>query len=938
MPPESILRDRMASETILDFAFDKIDRDLAYVMGCIAEVLTEQGYPELAARLPWTGAKPQPPVHAASREQIEREVQLLSIAFQLLNMVEENAAAQARRRRESNQGLLEEAGMWGACLRQLTELGFTPVQIAAALPRIRVEPVLTAHPTEAKRATVLEQHRELYLLLVKRENQMWTPVEQDAIRAEFITALERLWRTGEIRVAKPDIAAERRSAMHYLRDIFPAALPRVDQRLRAAWHASGFPAELISDPMTLPKVAFGTWVGGDRDGHPFVTAAVTVETFAELRRAALQVHTQLLRDLGESLSLSDRLQTPTEPLSKAIATYAALLGPLGESCLKRNPTEPWRQYCNLILERLGGVYAHERSPHHYRRTGELKADLLLLRESLLAVNAGRLVQTLVLPAERALEIFGFHLAVLDIRQNSAVHEKALAQLLVAAGIDGAGFPTWNEKERLVLVDSELRSPRPLTHAEATMNGHLGPEAKMVLECHQVVARQRTDHGVEGVGAFIVSMTRSLSDLLALYVLMRESGLVRWVKDAEVGEGLASEMPVVPLFETIADLAGAPDILRAFLTHPVTRRSLRLQAGPQVKPVQQVMLGYSDSCKDGGIFASQWHLLRAQEELAVVGDELGVDLRFFHGRGGTVSRGAGPTHRFLEALPHGSLHGDMRLTEQGETIAQKYANLLTATYNLELLVAGTASTTIRHTLPAPDFTDVHPLLDRFARGSRLAYESLLAADGFMTYFAEATPIDVLEQAAIGSRPSRRSGKRTLSDLRAIPWVFSWNQSRHYLPGWYGIGSGLQEIHDQDPAGFKLIAKRASDWPFLRYALSNIESNIASVAPDLMATYAALVQDVGIRKAFSERIAQEFARTQRMLELVFGGSSMASRRPRLVRTVQLRDAGLRSLHARQVELLTTWRAQRAEGKTAEADLLLPTLLLSVNAIASGLRTTG
>ncbi len=935
----------MASESILDFAFEKIDRDLAYVMGCFQDVLREQGQGELAQRLPWIQRDPDAPAPVqkhASSEQIEREVQVLSIAFQLLNMVEENAAAQARRRRESTQGMLVEAGHWGASLRQLAAQGFSPQLIAKALPRIGVEPVLTAHPTEAKRGTVLEQHRELYLLLVKRENQMWTPAEQEAIRAEFTAVLERLWRTGEIRMSKPDVAAERRSALHYLRDIFPAALPRVDLRLRQAWREAGFPSELLERPGSLPTVSFGTWVGGDRDGHPLVTAKITQETFTELRRAGIQVHVQRLRILAEQLSLSDRLQPPPSRLAQAIAKYADGLGAAGQQAVQRNPNEPWRQFCNLMLARL--AEAHDapspaaRHPLAYRRPAELQADLQLLRESLLLVNARRLVEAEVDLAERAVAVFGFHLANLDIRQNSAVHEQAIAQLVTAAGIDGGDFPSWSEKDRLALLDSELRSPRPLTHTDVAIAGRLGSQASMVLECYQTVARHRVDHGAEGVGAFIVSMTRSLSDLLTVYVLLREVGMVHWVTEGPGGQGLASEVPVVPLFETINDLEGAPDILRAFLLHPVTRRSLALQCAQRVRPVQQVMLGYSDSCKDGGIFASQWHLHRAQERLAGLGTELGIDIRFFHGRGGTVSRGAGPTHRFLEALPHGSLHGDLRLTEQGETIAQKYANLITATYNLELLIAGTATTALVHTTPAPSFTDCHAVLERFARSSRHAYESLLAVDGFMTYFSEATPIDVLEQAAIGSRPARRTGRRTLSDLRAIPWVFSWNQSRHYLPGWYGIGSGLQEIHDQDPAGFQLIAKRAQDWPFLRYALSNIESNIASVALDLMADYAALVQDPAVRQSIYGLIADEYRRTSRMLELVFGGSSMVSRRPRMVRTVQRRDGGLRALHAHQVALLRRWRAAREAKETIEADRLLPTLLLSVNAIASGLRTTG
>jgi phosphoenolpyruvate carboxylase len=908
----------MAATTFTDFAFDKLDRDLVTVMEAFHRVLTEQGEVELAKRLPWTGHT----VTTGSAEDLsERGIQALSMAFQLLNMVEENSANQARRRRETEAGLIE-AGLWGRALSGLKAEGLTANDVLAVLRHILVEPVLTAHPTESKRSTVLEQHRALYLQLVKRENTMWTPAEQREIAEQIDASIERLWRTGEIRLSKPDVASERRGVIHYLREVFPEVLTRLDQRLRQAWRGVGWDEHQLDDPDVLPGLSFGSWVGGDRDGHPLVTAQITADTLGELRRGALTVHRHHLKRLAVNVSLSVRLQQPDPVFAAAIESLTARCGEAGRKAFERNPKEPWRQWVNLMSARLPPDHGVPEA-WQYQSPDEFAVDLRTLRLGLLAVGASRLARTDLLETERAVAVFGFHLAVLDIRQNSAVHEKALAQLLVAAGIDAANWTEWSEKDRLALLDSELRSPRPLAHPEAK----LGHEATIVLECYRTVAQHRTNFGRKGLGSLIVSMTRSLSDLLTVYVLAREAGLVKLVDD-----GLACELPVVPLFETIGDLEGSGDVLRAFLAHPVTKRSLPQQCPGLPKVRQQIMLGYSDSCKDGGIFASQWGLHKAQERLV---DAAGssADLRFFHGRGGTVSRGAGPTHRFLEALPHGSLCGDLRLTEQGETIAQKYANPLTATYNLELLVAGTTATTLRHRKPGPNFNDTHAVLDHLADASKDVYEALLAADGFMTYFSEATPIDVLEQASIGSRPSRRTGRRTLADLRAIPWVFSWNQSRHYLPGWYGLGSGLEQIAKADPAGFALIQRRAKDWPFLRYALSNIESNVASVALDLMADYASLVSDATVRNTFQSRIADEYRRTCAMLEQVFGGETLAERRPRLVRTLAMRDSGLRALHAHQIALIRRWRGVERNDQS-----LLPTLLLSVNAIASGLRTTG
>lgn len=914
-----------ANDQVLDDAFIKLERDLNYVMVCFRDVLADLGEPDLARRVPWTGE----PLMAEG-EWRDRDLQVLSIAFQLLNMVEENTSAQARRLREARHGTAAEAGLWGWWLGKMRSAGVSADDIARILPEVQVEPVLTAHPTEAKRQTVLEQHRNLYLLLVKRENQMYTPAEQTGIRADIMAALERLWRTGEIFLAKPDVAAERRGAIHYLREVFPQVVPRLDARLRQAWVDQGFDAALIDRATRLPRLTFGNWVGGDRDGHHLVTAQVTRETFGELRRTAIAVQAGQLRQLAAKLSLSNRLQQPALPLLQGIADYVELLGDAGRQALERNPDEPWRQFVNLMIARLPDDDGLGRPPSAgcYRHPRELLDDVNRLRESLLLVKGTRIVESDVVAVERSIEIFGFHLAALDVRQNSAFHDRAVQQLLRAAGVDNE-FPEWSEDRRRELLDRELESPRPLAH-EAV---HAGSEADAVLDCHRVVAKQLRVYGADGIGSFIVSMTRSVSDLLVVYLLAREAGLVRPGAD-----GLICVVPVVPLFETIDDLNGSPAILRAFLQHPVTVRSLRYQAQESGRaPVVQVMLGYSDSCKDGGIVASQWALQKAQARLTEVARDCGVKLRFFHGRGGTVSRGAGPTHRFMESQPHGSLTGSLRVTEQGEVIAQKYANLITATYNLELLTASTVGTTVLHARGEADHQDMAPILDAVAGRSRQAYEALLKADGFMAYYSEATPIDALECSSIGSRPSRRTGSRTLADLRAIPWVFSWNQSRHYLPGWYGVGAGLEGLATDDPAAFAKLSDAVRTWPFLRYVFTNVETNLASVDLAIMRDYAGLVRNASVRADFFARIETEYERSRAMLDSLFG-KPMRERRPRLDKTLLLRDEALRVLHGHQIGILTRWRTLRANNDVAGADALLPTLLLSINAVASGLRTTG
>ncbi len=914
--------------------FEKVDRDLNFVMQCFCEVLEELGEHEIARYLPWLdgGEVSIPPTMS-----IEHIAQAYSIAFQLLNMVEENASAQNRRAIEATIGLTEESGLWGQNLQRLKELGLTDRQIAETLPQIQVEPVLTAHPTEAKRATVLEHHRALYLLLVKRENQMWTPHEQQQIRNQVKTMLELLWRTGEILLKKPGVDSEVRNVIHYLRNVFPEALSWMDRRLREAWAEAGFDPELLREAHHLPRLSIGTWVGGDRDGHPLVTAEVTRQTLHTLRLNALTLLHDRLSGLVVRLSLSGRRQpTPTRLLSR-IAALGEILGEEGMQAIRRNPGEPWRQMVNLMLARLpvevsGTETVHlQEDPTRYRLASELASDMQLLYDSLVEVGSRRVADMDVQPVIRAVQTFGFHLAVLDIRQNSRVHDQALSQGMLAAGLkEGADFPHWDEARRLEFLNCELATPRPFTHLEDP----LGPDAEAVISCYRVLVEHLRTYGPDGLGALIISMTRSLSDLLVVYVLAREARLT-----FTTTEGLGCQLPVVPLFETIEDLTNSPAILREFLNHPVTRRSLEYQrerAGA-AQPVQQVMIGYSDSNKDGGILASQWNLYQAQERLIEVGMNCGVRIRFFHGRGGTISRGAGPTHRFLRALPHTSVEGDLRLTEQGEVIAQKYANLINAVFNLELLTAGTTEVTLRHRHTPNVCLPIEAVIDRLAEQSHRAYQTLLHTEGFLPFFRQATPIDVIESSRIGSRPARRSGQQSLDDLRAIPWVFSWNQARFYLSGWYGVGWALEELQRKDPETFRTICQYAFDWPPLHYIISNIATSIATADREMMQAYAAMVEAAPIRTRVLDRILEEYERTLRMLEVLYDGP-LEERRPRIHKALRMRQEGLHTLHHRQIDLLRIWRCLKQAGDEDDAEPVLLQLLLTVNAIASGLRTTG
>lgn len=919
----------------VSLGFEQIHRDLRYLVSAFAEVLRGLGHAELASHLPWLSedsadveSEPQP-ANLPGRLGLA-----YSVAFQLLNMVEENAAATMRELREAEEGLPAQRGLWGNQLARLKAAGVSPENIAAQMRRVRVEPVLTAHPTEAKRLSVLDHHRNLYSLLEQLRAPVATPTAQHRLKTEVRAALERLWRTGEILLEKPAVADERRNVMHYLREVFPKVLPTLDERARVAWVDAGFDESILQGEGKLPRLSFGTWVGGDRDGHPGVTAEVTRETLESLRAGALVVHHRNLTALSEKLTLTTWMQPLSKDLQDAIARLAAPLGEKAGPILANHPEEPWRQYVELLLARLpldvtpGARQQLRAGAAYYAAPEELAADLVALQRLLRIAGAPRLANVDVGPVLRAVEVFGFHLAQLDIRQNSAFHTKAIGQLMSAAGLDGSQWEQWSEPERLRFLGRELRSPRPFLHPSASA----GPEADAVLSCYRVLAEYLVAYGNHGLGALIVSMTRRLSDLLIVYVLAREAGLLR-----SFPEGIVCLLPVVPLFETADDLAGAPEMLRQFLAQPVTRQSQEFHArreGRAGELVQQVMVGYSDSNKDAGIFASQWALHRAQAKLAEVGKEFRVQLRFFHGRGGTVSRGAGPTHRFLDALPPGTLGGNIRLTEQGETIAQKYGNPSTAAYNLELLLAGVTATATLHTTTVQEEHPLSGLVEKLAEASRAAYRRLLEMDGFMAFYRQATPIDALEQSRIGSRPARRTGAASLADLRAIPWVFSWNQARFYVPGWMGAGSALAAL---DEADFQKLAAELRGWPFLHYVITNIESSIASSDLDLMRAYAELVEDAGVRDRVLKVILAEWELTRSVLDRLRGGA-MASRRPRMWKTLELRAQALRILHRQQIDLLRRWRRLQTTGDETAAQKLLPDVLLSINAIASGLRTTG
>ncbi|BBF92191.1 phosphoenolpyruvate carboxylase [Blastochloris tepida] len=911
--------DASANDGSISGGFVKVGTDFAYLLELFCQVVDESS--TAAGVSPFIRqcfAPDQPAPPAAPDGNAERRCQALSIAFQLLNIVEENTANQIRRRRDGRQRE-SEPGLWLSDLRDLLDRGYSEDAVRGAIADAALEPVLTAHPTEAKRTTVLEHHRALYLLLLERENRAFTDIEFAMFQHRVKAALERLWRTGEISLDRTKLESEIRNVLHYFEHVFPDVVELLDQRFQQAWRAT-----FGSDAPPMPQIEFGTWVGGDRDGHPLVTPEVTQSMLGRLRRGALDVLQARLVQLAVKLSFAvDDGQALPPMLRARIDELAAMLGDDAAPALARNPDEPWRQLINLMVARLDRTRAAPNDPAAYAAAAALVADLGIFEEAVRQAGAPHVAETDVRPLAALARAFGFHLARLDIRQNSAYHDRAIAGLLGAAGFERTDYPDWSEAEKLAFLARELSSPRPF----AGLHRRLDAEAELTVRLFRALKTHASAFGFAGIGPVIVSMTRGASDLLAVYLLAREAGLM-----VDTPAGAACELRVAPLFETIDDLDRSDVILDAFLAHPMTRRTLdhlRIRDG-RTTPECLVMLGYSDSNKDGGILASQWHLHQAESRLMRVARRHGVRLEFFHGRGGTIGRGAGPSHAFLRALPAGSLSGRMGITEQGEVIAQRYANRVTATFHLERMIAGLVRTSLLHQAGEAPPHPLHGVWDDVVTRSLAAYRSLVEAPGFITFFRQATPIDAIEESRIGSRPPRRTGSAGLADLRAIPWVFSWSQARFHLPGWFGVGSALAGLEAERPEEWAALKAAAADWPFLCYVLRNVEASLLMADREIMTLYAGLVEDERLRADTLAHIFAEFERARVQVGALLG-QPIGEGRPRLVRTRQTRTSGLAWLSGEQVRLLRAWRRTRDEDT-------LQALLLTVNAIAMGQKTTG
>jgi phosphoenolpyruvate carboxylase len=854
------------------------------------------------------------PVPAEDSVTVIDVLEAWGIWFQLLNILEENTAMRRRRQTETVLGLEHVPGTFSNVFAQARAGGVPENRLQALLDELYISPTLTAHPTEAKRVTVLEIHRRIYVLLYELESTRWTQRERDQLVAALRAEIDLLWLTGELRLEKPSVQQEVAWGLHFfeqtLYERVPETLERLEWSLRRHYPGSDF--------RVPPFFRFGSWIGGDRDGNPFVTPAVTGDTLSANRRAALLHYQRRLQRLLQHLSISRHAIRAPAFFDRELAR---LLGehPEGETLARRNPGELFRQFVACIAAKVQRTLEADGRAPGYRNADELLQDLRHMERALYESACGQLAALLVTPLRREVEAFRFCTVRLDLRENSTVTTRALREIWRAQhpdaeppAEDGEDWRAWLQVELARPLD---RLPEYQLEDEA---------AASLFDLFRMVAARRAQLDRDAIGHFILSMTRSESDVLGVYLLAKYSGNFA---DAQGIEHCL--LPIVPLFETIGDLKAAPGIMRALLQRPVVRRSVRYQGGRQ-----EVMIGYSDSNKDGGFVTSNWELYRAQAALTRVGQQAGIPVSFFHGRGGSVSRGGAPTGHAIAAQPAGSVQGYLRLTEQGEVVSSKYANKGTAQYQMELL----AASVLEHTLKSLDEKELRPnpefqeAMDALSNLAYTSYRGLAEMEGLVAYYNAASPVEELVQLNIGSRPARRFGARSLADLRAIPWVFAWTQNRHHVPAWYGLGSALQSFIDVRGAdGRELLARMFAGSRLFRLVIDEAEKSLCFVDLEVARAYAELVPDAALRERLFGMVKREFELSCRMVLGITGEARLGERFRKFSRKLHRRGDILRRAGLVQAQLVRRFRERRDQ-----ADLI--PLLLSINCVSSGLGWTG
>jgi phosphoenolpyruvate carboxylase len=835
--------------------------------------------------------------------------------FALLANVAEDIHRERRRAIHVGAGDPPQDSSLAATYLKLDAADLDAATVAEALTGALVSPVITAHPTETRRRTVFDtQHRITQLMRLHARGHAHTDDGSD-IETELRRQVLTLWQTALVRLSRLQISDEIAVGLRYFDAAFFDVVPKVNAGVRDALRSRWPDADLLPEPILRP----GSWIGGDRDGNPNVTADVVRLATGSAAYTALGHYTAQLTALEQELSMSARLVAVTDELAA-----------LADDCDEQpRADEPYRRALRVIRARLSATAEQilDRLPANlldlglppYAAPGELLADLDTVGASLRANGSILLADDRLARLREAVHVFGFHLSGLDMRQNSDVHEEVVAELLAWAGVH-PDYGALSEDERVNILADELNTRRPLVGDREQLSELAQKELGIVS-----AAKRAVDiYGPPAVPIYIISMCRSVSDLLEAGILLKECGLL----DAS-GDEPYCPVGIVPLFETIDDLHRGASILEAALDLPVYQSVVRARGDSQ-----EVMLGYSDSNKDGGYLTANWALYRAELDLVEAARKTGIRLRLFHGRGGTVGRGGGPSYQAILAQPPGAVNGSLRLTEQGEVIAAKYAEPQMAQRNLETLLAATLESTLLDVEGLGEAAGpAYEVLDELADRAERAYAELVhETEGFVEYFLQSTPVSEIGSLNVGSRPTSRKPTSSISDLRAIPWVMAWSQSRVMLPGWYGTGSAVEGWIAGDDGRVEVLRDLYQRWPFFQTVLSNMAQVLAKTDLGLAAHYAELVEDEALRRRVFDKIAAEHQRSINAHKLITGQDNLLADNPALARSVFNRFPYLEPLNHLQVELLRRYRSGDDD------ELVQRGILLTMNGLASALRNSG
>jgi phosphoenolpyruvate carboxylase len=847
-------------------------------------------------------------------------VRAFSMYFHLANVAEQtHRARQSIAARDEEQNPL--ARVTHVIKAALADGRVTNEEVANALAHLDVRPVFTAHPTESARRTVLLKLRAISDLLTKTGEQ--SSITSGASKRRAAELIDTLWQTDELRIERPEVLDEARNALYFVSGLMRR--PVADVLGDLVETASEFGVDL---PVDARPLTFGSWIGGDRDGNPFVTPEVTEKVVDLSLELSCRTLLRLISRLTDELSISEQHATISTGLRVSLDRDLAQLPNIDPHFRRLNTQEPYRLKLNCIQSKLQGTLSRMRQKGHhvdgldYANSGELLDELLLIQASLIENGSALLAKGTLEASIRTIASFGLNLTTLDVREHAGNHHEALAPLLDRLGTLPKPYLELSPSERYDTLSRELASPRPLGNVPVVLDGDQVKTYRVFGAIRQILKH----FGPQAIETYIISMTKGADDVLAPAVLAREAGLI------DIHGGVA-RIGFAPLFETLEELEHAGELLTQLLDVPAYRELVRLRGD-----VQEIMLGYSDSNKDAGITASRWGIHKAQRQLRDVAKAYGIELRLFHGRGGSVGRGGGPAHDAILAQPYGVMHGAIKLTEQGEVISDKYLLPSLARENLELLVAASLEAVVFHSKPWVDptvLTEWDTAMETISAASLVAYRGLVQDENLPAYFTHSTPVGEFADLHMGSRPARRASAASgIDSLRAIPWVFGWTQSRQIVPGWFGVGSGLAAARAAGKGD--ALTDMYKDWPFFTTFISNVQMTLGKTDMEIAGEYVRRLVPSEYHYLF-DLIKAEHELTVKEVLLVTKSESLLADQSLLANTLKTRDQFLRPLQLLQIQLMERVRSLRDNGEQPD-ETLLRAMSLTINAVATGLRNTG